>query len=120
MQSDAKTVPAYLKAVPEADRRKALTTLRGMIRKAAPEATETMQYGMPTYDLNGFLFALAAQKNYLALYVTEHAVVEQFKPRLGKVNCGKSCIRFARLDAIDVGAVGELLTAAAAARRAAG
>src|SRR5438552_402423 len=97
MQSDAKTVPAYLKSLDEASR-KALAKLRALIRKAAPDAKESMQYRMPTYDLNGAYAAFASQMNNLALYVCDVALVEQYKTRIGKVNCGKSCIRFKKLD----------------------
>ena len=51
------------------------------------------------------LIALAAQKRHLSLYVC--AVVdggylaEARADRLGKVSCGKSCIRFTSLDAVD-------------------
>ena len=51
------------------------------------------------------LIALAAQKRHLSLYVC--AVVdggylaEERAERLGKVSCGKSCIRFTSLDRVD-------------------
>jgi hypothetical protein len=51
------------------------------------------------------LIALAAQKRHLSLYVC--AVVdgaylpERRADRLGKVSCGKSCIRFTSLDRVD-------------------
>ena len=51
------------------------------------------------------LIALAAQKRHLSLYVC--AVVdgaylaEARADRLGKVSCGKSCIRFTSLDKVD-------------------
>ena len=52
------------------------------------------------------LISLAAQKRHLSLYV--FAVVdgrylaEARAERLGKVSCGKSCIRFRSLDEVDV------------------
>jgi uncharacterized protein YdhG (YjbR/CyaY superfamily) len=51
------------------------------------------------------LISLAAQKRHLSLYV--FAVVdgaylaEARADRLGRVSCGKSCIRFASLDSVD-------------------
>jgi hypothetical protein len=51
------------------------------------------------------LISLAAQKRHLSLYV--FAVVdgaylaEARAGRLGRVSCGKSCIRFGSLDAVD-------------------
>ena len=65
------------------------------------------------------LIALAAQKRHLSLYVS--AVVdggylaEQRADRLGKVSCGKSCIRFTRLDRVDEAELTILLRDAVAA-----
>lgn len=116
MQSEAATVPAYLRELP-ADRRAALAALRELIKAAAPGVTEVMAHGMPVYELGGsMLFALASQKNYLALYVTETALVERFKPRLGKLSVGKSCIRFKALGDLNLDATRGLLVEAAARR----
>ncbi|QQS69327.1 DUF1801 domain-containing protein [Candidatus Saccharibacteria bacterium] len=50
------------------------------------------------------VLALAAQKHYMALYacaiVDDQYVAEKYAPELGKVNVGKSCIRFKRLSDI--------------------
>ena len=65
------------------------------------------------------LIALAAQKRHLSLYVC--AVVdggylaEARADRLGTVSCGKSCIRFGSLDAVDVGELSALVRDAVAA-----
>jgi uncharacterized protein YdhG (YjbR/CyaY superfamily) len=54
-----------------------------------------MKHGMPTYERDGsMLFAFAAQKQYLALYVANTALVEAHRAKLGNVAIGKSCIRF--------------------------
>ena len=51
------------------------------------------------------LIALAPQKRHLSLYVCAVVdggyVAEQRADRLGKVSCGKSCIRFPSLDVVD-------------------
>jgi uncharacterized protein YdhG (YjbR/CyaY superfamily) len=65
------------------------------------------------------LIGLAAQKRHLSLYVC--AVVdggylaETRADRLGKVSCGKSCIRFTSLDEVDTDELGALVRAAVAA-----
>jgi hypothetical protein len=65
------------------------------------------------------LIALAAQKRHLSLYVS--AVVdgaylaEQRADRLGKVSCGRSCIRFPSLDRVDEAELSTLLRDAVAA-----
>jgi hypothetical protein len=52
------------------------------------------------------LIALAAQKRHLSVYVCAvvdgEYLAEGRADRLGRVSCGKSCIRFRSLDAVDV------------------
>ncbi|MGY1808194.1 DUF1801 domain-containing protein [Blastococcus sp. SYSU D00669] len=68
------------------------------------------------------LIALAAQKRHLSLYVC--AVVqgtylaESRAEQLGRVSCGKSCIRFTSLDQVDTGALTAVLRDAVAATKA--
>jgi hypothetical protein len=65
------------------------------------------------------LIALAAQKRHLSLYVC--AVVdggylaEARAGRLGRVSCGKSCVRFTALDKVDAGELSGLVRDAVAA-----
>jgi len=113
MQSKVTTVAAYLKAQPE-ETREALGTLRRMIRKAAPGAREAMGRGMATWSAgHRMLFAVARQKKYLALYVSDTPLVAKHRARLGAVDCGKSCIRFKHIDDLDLEGVGALLEEAA-------
>ena len=68
------------------------------------------------------LIALAAQKRHLSLYVC--AVVdgaylaESRADRLGRVSCGRSCIRFSSLDRVDRAELTALLQDAVAATKA--
>ena len=113
MPSKATTVAAYLKKQPE-ETREALSTLRRMIREAAPGAREAMGHGMATWSAgHRMLFAVAKQKNYLALYICDTPLVAKHRARLGAVDCGKSCIRFKHLDDLDLEGVGALLAEAA-------
>jgi hypothetical protein len=65
------------------------------------------------------LIALAAQKRHLSLYVCAVVdggyIAEQRADRLGKVSCGKSCIRFTSLDKVDTDELGALVRDALAA-----
>jgi uncharacterized protein YdhG (YjbR/CyaY superfamily) len=45
-----------------------LEKLRSTIRKAAPDATEKISYGMPTFALSGNLIHFAAFKNHIGLF----------------------------------------------------
>jgi uncharacterized protein YdhG (YjbR/CyaY superfamily) len=116
MRSEAKTVDAYLSELPE-DRRSALTTVRDLIREVAPRAEESMNYGMPTYDQAGPLFAFASQKRYMALYVMDTDLVESYRARLGKLDVGKSCIRFRRIGNLPLDVVEDLLREAVSRHR---
>ena len=63
------------------------------------------------------LIALANQKRYLSLYVSVvrngQYLVEARADRLGKVTCGRSCVRFTDLDRVDVGGLAALVREAA-------
>ena len=61
-------IDEYLAALP-ADQRDALQRLRGQIARAAPEAIETISYGMPTFKLGRkFLVSFAGWKAHCSLY----------------------------------------------------
>lgn len=109
MQSKAASVAEYLDALPD-DRRAALVKLRKLVRKTAPKAVESMEYGMPTYMMGEVpLCAMASQKGYLAFYVCCAAAVEPHRAKLAKLNCGKGCIRFKSLDQLPLDVVADIL-----------
>ena len=64
------------------------------------------------------LIALAAQKRHLSLYVCAvvdgEYLAESRAAQLGKVSCGKSCIRFTSLDRVDTVALDQLVRDAVA------
>jgi len=115
MRSTAETVDEYLKEIPE-ERREALSDLRARIKRLAPEAEERMQYGMPTYAMGDILFCVASQKQYMSLYV-DPMLLDTYRPRLGKPNLGKGCIRFRHLKDLPMDVVEELMREAVERRR---
>ena len=68
--------------------------------KSAPKSAQPIAWPM---------IAIAPQKNYLALYIcaTKDGKywAEIYQENLGKVNCGKSCIRFKRLEDLNLSTV---------------
>ncbi len=70
------------------------------------------------------LISLAAQKRHLSLYVAAvvdgEYLAEARAGRLGKVSCGKGCIRFPSLDVVDAGELATLVRDAVAVTAAAG
>jgi uncharacterized protein YdhG (YjbR/CyaY superfamily) len=115
MKVNAGTVTAWLDALP-VDRREVLSKLREMIEHAAPKAKGTMQYGTPSWHLNGPLFAMASHPNAMELLVAEPELVKARKKTLGTVEVGTAGFRFKRLSDLDLDGVQALLDAAAGKR----
>jgi uncharacterized protein YdhG (YjbR/CyaY superfamily) len=62
------TIDAYISSYP-GDVQAILENIRQTIQKALPDATETMSYGMPTFDLNGHhLIYFSAWKDHIGVY----------------------------------------------------
>ena len=73
MRRDASSPKAYCDDVKGAQRR-LLDTIRALILEAAPDVDEGLRYGMLDYP---GIANLAAQKNYVALYVAPAALAEE-------------------------------------------
>jgi len=79
-------------ASPEA--RPMLDELRAIIREVAPQATERISYGVPTFDLEGrHLVHFAGYAKHVGFYPTGSGV-EEFKDELGPLATGKGTIQF--------------------------
>lgn len=62
------TVDAYIQSFPDATRT-VLEHVRQTIHRAAPDAVETVSYGIPTFDRNGkHLVFFAGWKQHISLY----------------------------------------------------
>lgn len=109
VSSTAANVDEYLQSL-EPEWAEALAQLRKAIFDIAPSATETMQYRMPTYQVGpGILCAMAAQKQYMSLYV-ETGILDRHRDKLTHLNLGKSCIRFRTIEALPMNVVKAILT----------
>ena len=75
------------------DIQKILEELRATIRKAAPEAEETINYGIPTFTLKGNLVHFAAFKNHIGFYPTPTGI-EKFKNELSAYAGAKGSVQF--------------------------
>jgi uncharacterized protein YdhG (YjbR/CyaY superfamily) len=67
--------------------------MRQTIRKAAPQAEETISYRIPAFTLNGMLVWFAAFKNHIGLYPKVDAIVA-FKKELAPYKTAKGTIQF--------------------------
>ncbi len=115
MQRFVKTPREYLKAVPEVQR-PLIDKLRELIHEAAPEAREEIRYGMLAYDDDGGLFALAAQKHYVSLYVGATDAMTSMKKELSGIDHGKGCLRFKKLEGLPIDTLRQLLSRAKASQ----
>ena len=62
------TIDEYLASLPD-DARTTLSAMRAMVRAAAPDAVESISYGIPTFKHKGRpLFYMAALKHHCAVY----------------------------------------------------
>ena len=82
----------YIASFPE-ETQELLERLRLTIRKAAPEAQETINYGIPTFTLKGNLVHFAAFKNHIGFYPTPSGI-ETFKKDLSAYDGAKGSVKF--------------------------
>ncbi|TFG67323.1 MAG: DUF1801 domain-containing protein [Thermomicrobiales bacterium] len=88
------TVEDYLTALPD-DRRAALELLRDTIKIAAPDATESIAYQMPTFRTHErILVSYAAFKNHYSLFPASDAVVRGLGDELAPYLVGRGTVRF--------------------------
>ncbi len=88
------SVDGYLAGLPPAPR-VALTELRRTIREAAPEATETISYGMPTFKVNGrLLLSYAGFKEHCSLFPASKHMIALYPDELAPYMSGKATLRF--------------------------
>lgn len=130
MQSSAKFVEEYIENLP-ADRRAAIESIRQVIlANLDGDIEEGMQYGMIGYYVPHRIYppgyhcnpkeplpyaALASQKNHIAIYMmTIYSEPEHlkwfetaWKATGKKLDMGKSCIRFKKLEDVALEVIGE-------------
>jgi uncharacterized protein YdhG (YjbR/CyaY superfamily) len=91
-QTAPKTIAEYIEAFPD-DVQEILEKIRMTIRKAAPEAEETINYQMPTFTLKGNLVHFAAYKKHIGFYPTPTGI-EKFKKELSIYEGAKGSVQF--------------------------
>jgi uncharacterized protein YdhG (YjbR/CyaY superfamily) len=88
-----KDIDEYIGGFPT-DVQAILQKIRSTIRKAAPQAQETISYQIPTFTLKGqYLIYFAAFKKHVSLYPAPRGV-EKFKKTLSAYPGGKGTVRF--------------------------
>lgn len=134
MQSKATSPEQYIAELPE-ERKQAISKLRAIILKNLPTGfEEQMSYGMLGYVVPHSIYPdgyhcnpklplpflnLASQKNFIAIYhsgvYADPELLQWFrtaysKDNTAKLDMGKSCIRFKKMEAIPFALIGELVS----------
>jgi uncharacterized protein YdhG (YjbR/CyaY superfamily) len=134
MQSKVTTIDQYMANLPE-DRQQPIAELRKVIKKNLPKGfKEEMSYGMIGYVIPhskypaGYhcdpklplpFLSIASQKNFIAIYhmgvYASPAILKWFttahaKASPKKLDMGKSCIRYKKMEDIPFELIGELAT----------
>ncbi len=112
----AKTLEEYFAMLP-AERKEPMEFLHKFIQKTAPSLKPNFAYNMPGYGsfkyknykkeiIDWPTVSLASQKNYMSLYICaidkDGYIAEKYKKALGKVSVGKSCIRFKKIEDLNL------------------
>ncbi|MEO6720397.1 MAG: DUF1801 domain-containing protein [Ferruginibacter sp.] len=86
------TIDEYIAGYPK-DVQKILQDLRLTIRKAAPDAAESINYGIPTFTLKGNLVHFGAHKNHIGFYPAPSGIIA-FQKELSVYEGAKGSIKF--------------------------
>ena len=92
MSAKAPLIDTYIAGFPEATQR-LLQEIRRAIKTAAPEAAETINYGIPTFTLNGNLVHFAGYANHIGFYPGSSGV-KAFEDELSAYQFAKGSIQF--------------------------
>ncbi len=100
-------VDEYIAGFPK-DIQNILEDIRATIRKAAPEAEETIKYAMPTFTLKGNLVHFAAYKNHIGFYPAPRGI-EAFKKELSAFAGAKGSVRFPIKNPVPLGLISKIV-----------
>ncbi len=91
-QTAPKNIDEYIAGFPQ-DVQEILEKIRRTIRKAAPDAEETIKYQMPTFTLKGNLVHFAAFKKHIGFYPPSTGN-EELKNELSVYEGAKGSLKF--------------------------
>lgn len=103
-----RTIDEYIASFP-IHTQKLLQKIRATIKKAAPQAEETINYAMPTFKLNGNLVHFAGYKNHIGFYPAPSAITA-FKDELSEYKNAKGSVQFPIDQPLPLGLITKMVT----------
>ena len=91
-KSNPATINEFISGLPK-DTQKIMQQIRSTIKKAAPDAEETIKYGIPTFVLHGNLVHFSAYKNHIGFYPAPSGI-EVFRKELSVYEGAKGSVKF--------------------------
>jgi uncharacterized protein YdhG (YjbR/CyaY superfamily) len=104
---DETTIDQYIKVFPK-DVQQKLSEMRSTIRRAAPDATEKIAYGVPTFFLNGNLVHFAAFARHIGFYPAPSAIAH-FQTKLKQFKSAKGSVQFPLDEPLPLGLVADIV-----------
>jgi uncharacterized protein YdhG (YjbR/CyaY superfamily) len=108
LQAAPKTIDEYIAGFPP-DIQAILEEIRRTIRKAAPDAEETIKYEMPTFILKGNLVYFAAFKNHIGFYPPVSTADPKLKKELAVYEGPKRSYKFPLDEPIPFGLISRIV-----------
>ncbi|MDQ3472101.1 MAG: DNA alkylation repair protein [Acidobacteriota bacterium] len=93
MPAKPKTIDEYLAALPDRQRIP-LEKLRKIIKSVAPEAEESISYGLAAFRQKGMLVGFGASANHLGFYLMSASILKSYQDELTGFDLSKGTIRF--------------------------
>ncbi len=91
-KSSPKNIDEYIERYPK-NIQAVLQKIRLVIKRSAPEATETISYQIPTFKLGGNLVHFAAFTKHISFFPTSSGI-SKFKKELEEYETSKGTVRF--------------------------
>ena len=102
------TIASYFAKFPETSQKR-MQQIRMLILEKAPEAQESISYGMPAYKTNGKpLIYYAAFKNHIGLYATPSGHTH-FADALSQYKQGKGSVQFPNEQPLPLDLIAEII-----------
>ena len=117
-RTTAGSVDEYIAGFPP-ETRKLLEELRALVQATAPEVTERISYGIPTFDLDGrYLVYIAGFKKHVSLYPVTADLTAALGEEVAPYKKGKGTVQFPLGQPLPTGLIRRIVQLRVAKRRA--